>query len=217
MLLGFPPGRHFGLDDAPAGAGGLMTDWIQRYKWWLFAVIAMGTALLAVEGWRARREQSQDGVILAAAARHGVPPALVKAVVWQESWFNPQAVGTRGEVGLMQVREPTARDWATATRARYLAFGQMFNPGWNTDCGAWYLRKHLDRYRHTDNPLPYALAAYNAGPGNAAKWAKGAGATNSTVFLQQMDFPSTRRYVDSVMQRQRRYEREFAARAKRRS
>lgn len=186
-----------------------MIAFLQRHKLWLFAVILVGTALLLVDVWRSRREHSQDAVILAAARRHGVPPALVKAVVWRESWFYPRATGTKGEVGLMQVRPPTAQDWAAATKAPYVSFGQMFNPGWNTDCGAWYLRKQLDRYRHTDNPLPYALAAYNAGPGNAAKWAKGAGATNSAAFLRQMDFPTTRDYVDTVLKRYRRYEREF--------
>jgi soluble lytic murein transglycosylase len=192
-----------------------MIAFLQRHRWWFFAVILAGAGLLLVEAWRARREHSQDGVILAAARRHSVAPALVKAVVWRESWFNPRAMGTRGEVGLMQVRPPTAQDWAAATKAPYLSFGQMFNPGWNTDCGAWYLRKQLDRYRNTDNPLPYALAAYNAGPGNAAKWAKGAGATNSGAFVRQIDFPTTRDYVTTVLKRYRRYEHEFPVAAAR--
>lgn len=186
-----------------------MVEFIKRYKWWLFSVILLGASLLLYDRWRGVREHSQDTVILAAAAKYGLPPALVKAVVWRESWFNPRARGTSGEIGLMQVREPTARDWATATKTRYFVFGQLYDPGRNTECGSWYLRKQLDRFRHTDDPLPYALAAYNAGPSNAAKWAKGAAATNSAAFVQQIEFPSTRRYVESVTGRYRKYQQEF--------
>lgn len=187
-----------------------MIEIIKRYKWWLFAVILLGGTLALYDQWRGLREHSQDTVILAAATKHGVHPALVKAVVWRESWFNPRARGTSGEIGLMQVREPTAKDWAAATKTKYFIFGQLFDPGRNTECGTWYLRKQLDRFRNTDNPAAYALAAYNAGPSNAAKWATGAGATNSAVFLRQMDFPGTRKYVESVLRRYRKYQREFA-------
>src|SRR5258708_18248531 len=64
--------------------------------------------------WRGRLERSQDGPILAAARRYGVDPALVKAVVWRESRFHPQARGRVGELGLMQIREEAAQEWADA-------------------------------------------------------------------------------------------------------
>jgi soluble lytic murein transglycosylase len=186
-----------------------MVDLIKRYKWWLFGIILLGGIATWVEGWRSYREHSQDAVILAASAKYGVDPALVKAVVWRESWFNPNAKGSSGEVGLMQIMKDTANDWATAERFTLFTHSQLYNPAKNTECGAWYLRRMLTRYRHTDNPVIYALAAYNAGPTRVTKWSKGTAVTNSMAFLREMDFPGTKKYVESVTQRYQHYRQSF--------
>jgi soluble lytic murein transglycosylase len=81
----------------------------------------------------------------------------------------------------------------------------LFDPAKNTLAGAWYLRKALRHYAHTDNPFPYALAEYNAGRASVLKWAGGAAATNSVAFIEQIGYPSTRRYVKSVLQRYKHY------------
>jgi soluble lytic murein transglycosylase len=186
-----------------------MIDLIKRYKWWLFGIILLGGLVTWIKAWRGYREHSQDAVILAASAKHGVDPALVKAVVWRESWFNPNAKGSSGEVGLMQIMKDTANDWAAAERFTLYAHSQLYNPAKNTECGAWYLRRLLNRYRHTDNPVVYALAAYNAGPTRVTKWSKGAAMTNSVAFLSEMDFPGTRKYVRSVTQQYQHYRESF--------
>jgi soluble lytic murein transglycosylase len=67
----------------------------------------------------------------------------------------------------------------------------------------------MQRYRNTDNPLPYALADYNAGRANVLRWNKGQAATNSTAFIQQIDFPTTRQYVKNVLGRYEEYRRTF--------
>jgi len=187
-----------------------MIAWIHRHRFWLLGLILLGGLLTTFEGWHGYREQSQDAVILAAGARYGLDPALIKAVVWKESWFNPRARGTSGEIGLMQIREPTARDWAQAERIRLFTHFQLFDPARNTQCGAWYLKRLLERYRGSDNALAYALAAYNAGPANVARWRKGSASTNSVEFVRQMDFPGTRRYVEAVTKRYERYRKSFA-------
>ena len=171
--------------------------------------MALAGILLFFQHWRDAREHSQDAVILAAAAQHKVPPALVKAVVWQESRFNPGAHGRSGEFGLMQIMPATAHDWAAAERIQLVTTAQLFDPGQNTRCGAWYLSRLLNRYRRTDNPLPYALAAYNAGPGNVAKWATGSASTNSAAFIRQIGFPGTRAYVKAVSKRFDHYKKTF--------
>ena len=186
-----------------------MIDLIKRYKWWLFGIILLGGIATWWEQWRSHHEHSQDAVILAASRKHGVEPALVKAVVWRESLFDPNARGTRGEAGLMQIMKDTATDWAAAQRFTTFAHHELFDPAKNTDCGAWYLRKLLTRYRGTDNPMIYALAAYNAGPGRVAKWSKGGTITNSVEFMEQMDFPGTKKYVLSVVARYRHYQTSF--------
>ena len=155
--------------------------------------------------WQGRIEQSQDGPIRAAARRYGVEPALIKAVVWRESRFRAQTRGRVGELGLMQLREEAAQEWADAEHVNGFEHEHCLDPRTNTLAGTWYLRKLLRRYRQTDNPLPYALADYNAGRGNVLKWIDGAAATNSAMFIDQIGFPGTKEYVQSVLQRYEKY------------
>ncbi|MGO8678729.1 MAG: lytic transglycosylase domain-containing protein [Limisphaerales bacterium] len=146
-------------------------------------------------------ERSQDGPIRAAAQRYGLQPALVKAVVWRESRFHPLARGRAQELGLMQLRETAAQEWADAEGIAPFRHDHCLDPCTNTLAGAWYLRKLLRRYTRTDDPLPYALADYNAGRGNVTKWNYGRGATNSTAFIDQIGFPGTKEYVKAVVRR----------------
>jgi soluble lytic murein transglycosylase len=171
-------------------------------------LLVAGLGLLRWWQW-AHLESSQDTVILAAAWRYGVEAALVKAVVWRESRFDPLARGGKGEVGLMQIMKETGQEWAAAEKAPLFYHELLFDPGRNTEAGAWYLRKLLRRYPNTDNPLAYTLADYNAGRGNVLRWAKGAAATNSEAFLREITFPGTREYVRTVLQRYEKYRRSF--------
>src|SRR5207247_1036984 len=139
-------------------------------------------------------------------------PALFKAVIWRESRFNPKATGKSGEAGLMQIMKETAGDWAAAQHLAQFTPRQLYDPAQNTQCGAWYLSRLLRRYAHTDHPLTYALAAYNAGPSNALKWSSGAAVTNSAVFLIHIAVPGTRDYVLAVTKRYQYYRRHFPPR-----
>lgn len=178
---------------------------VRRVRVWIILAAVASGLLVLYDRWRTWHENSQDTVILAAAARYGVDPALVKAVVWRESWFNPWARGKGGEIGLMQVGELAAREWAESERVQFFVHSQLFDPAKNTLAGTWYLKKLLDRYAATDDPVPYALADYNAGRANVLKWAQGAAATNSALFIEMIGFPSTRRYVKAVMRRYEHY------------
>jgi len=191
-----------------------MIDLIKRYKWWLLGIILLGVLAWWIDHWRTYTEHSHDAAILAAAAKHRVHPALIKAVVWRESWFNPRAKGRSGEIGLMQIMKQTGSDWAAAEHVRLYIPDRLYDPAKNTECGAWYLKRLLDRYQRTDNPLPYALAAYNAGPANVAKWSTGAAATNAGAFVRQIRFPATRDYVLSVMKRFNYYPQNFSPRGR---
>ena len=170
-------------------AGGLAGYW-----WW--------------QGWL---ERSQDGPIRAAAQRYAVEPALVKAIVWRESRFHPRVRGRAQEIGLMQIRQVAAQEWADAEHLGGFDHEHCLDPATNTLAGTWYLKKLLKRYAQTDNPVPYALADFNAGRGNVLKWITGAALTNSAAFTAQIGFPGTRDYVKSVMRRTARSRAEFAA------
>ena len=166
---------------------------------------------IGIYWWRVNwLERSQDQVIRLAARRYAVEPALVKAVVWRESRFNPRAHGRAEEFGLMQLQEEAAREWADAERVPDFVHEHCFDPGTNTLAGTWYLRKLLRRYANSDNALPYALADYNAGRGNVLRWTKGEAATNSALFVAQIGFPRTRSYVQEVIARYEHYRPRFS-------
>jgi len=93
------------------------------------------------------------GAIADAARRHELDPALLTAVVGQESGFRQRAISGAGAMGLMQLMPETARE---------LGVRDPFDPAQNLNGGAKYLRGLIDRYH---GRLDFALAAYNAGPG----------------------------------------------------
>jgi soluble lytic murein transglycosylase-like protein len=113
---------------------------------------AASARMRAVPRQMRRREQLRP-LVAAAADTHGLPEALLQAVIEVESDFNPDAVSPRGAVGLMQLMPQTAR---------HLGVADARDPAANIDGGARYLKELLARFK---NDLSLALAAYNAGPG----------------------------------------------------
>lgn len=179
---------------------------------WIVALAAL-TAALALMLWNQRRNRERrfDNIILQASLEHEVDPALVKAVVWRESRFNAKAKGRVGELGLMQLRQAAASDWAAAERIPHFAFEQLVDPMTNTMAGTWYLSRLLKRYERTDNPVAYALADYNAGRKNVLRWITGAALTNASVFTSQITFPGTRDYIETVQKQRDQYRHQFPA------
>jgi soluble lytic murein transglycosylase len=167
----------------------------------LFSILFLVAGLMVYLWREEQREKRFVPQIEAAAKRYQVDPLLVKAVVWRESRFNPDVRGRAGELGLMQIQEVAAQEWADAERLSSYQHEHCLDPATNTLAATFYLGKLLKRYAHTDDPVPYALADYNAGRGNVLKWNGGVAATNSTAFLGQIGFPQTRAYVKSVMRR----------------
>ena len=187
---------------------------MKHHRYVVAAILAALVVMLGVAafwiyyGWR---DHSEDAVIVAAARRYGVEPALVKAVMWRESWFNPRARGGHGELGLMQITETAANEWAEAAGVKNFQPEQLLDPVTNANAGTFYLGKLLKRYPHTDNPAAYALADYNAGRTHVLRWNKGAAATNSAAFLAQMDFPGTKKYILAILRRRLHYRADFPA------
>ena len=157
--------------------------------------------------WNDRRESVFDTEIRQAAAEYGMDPALIKAVVWRESRFNPDARGSAGEMGLMQLREIAAREWAESMGLCDFAVEHLADVRTNLLAGTWYLKKYRELSPHPDDPLPFALAAYNAGPTKAREWARDT--TDSTTFIGGISYPATKNYVLTVQQRYKEFRESF--------
>jgi soluble lytic murein transglycosylase len=181
-----------------------------RYRWLglILLIFLLLDVCLLVRWWNGRRPGQFEAEIMRASGKYEVDPALVKAIVWRESSFKPQSRGRVGEIGLMQIRALAAGEWAEAEKLKHFDHEQMLDPGTNIMAGSWYISKLLTRYAHTDNPLPYALADYNAGRTHVLRWIKDEARTNSAAFLDQIDFPGTRHYILTVTEKYEEYKQE---------
>jgi len=149
--------------------------------------IAFGTIHLTRPAWYERFWYPLHyGDIVRGHARHyHLDPALLAAVIYQESKFKSDARSDRGAIGLMQLLPDTAEGIATRTGGSRFRVADLYNPEINVRYGAWYLRHLLDRYGDERT----ALAAYNAGQRNVDRWrARG----------EPVQFPETRAYVSRV-------------------
>jgi soluble lytic murein transglycosylase len=152
------------------------------------------------------RQHRYDEVFQMGAEMYGIPTNLVKAVAWRESRFVADARGRHGELGLMQLTEIAAQEWADAQRNEAFVHDHVLDPSTNVMAACYYLSKLVKRYPETDNPWAYALADYNAGRSNVLRWMNDSAKTNSSAFLSAITYPSTRRYVLAVLNRYEQYE-----------
>jgi soluble lytic murein transglycosylase len=119
------------------------------------------------------------------ARRHGLDPALLAAVVYQESKFRANAKSSSGAIGLMQLTPETARGIAIRTHGSAFHTQDLYNPEINIRYGSWYLDNLFKKYGDERE----VLAAYNAGQGNVDKWRANG---------QPIQFAETRAYVARV-------------------
>lgn len=179
-----------------------------------FAYLAVGSGdpVYTFYEWMSpARFHQYDRLIRTVAAEHHLDPMLVKAVVWRESRFDPAKYGSHGERGLMQVSEKAANEWAHEDKIENFQVEGLFDPKTNLEAGSWYLHRALEHWEAQSDPIPFALAQYNAGASRVERWSgSGSGsASNVSVkqFLQNIDFPGTRKYVDSIIERYQFYQR----------
>jgi len=124
-------------------------------------------------------------IILQAADRYQVDPAIVKAIIMAESSFNPRAVSKKGAKGLMQLMPETAEE---------MGVKDIFNPEHNINGGVRYYKKLLQRFK---GDVKLALAAYNAGL-KKVKEHKGVPPFKSTRYYIKKVFEYYRYYKNQL-------------------
>ena len=159
---------------------------------WLTAVVAVvAGAFLYVDEtnppWyeRLRYPLHYSEYVRVHAREHGLDPALVAAVIYQESKFDPSARSASGAIGLMQLTPHTAKGIAIRTGGHAFRTSDLLNPEINIRYGAWYLDNLFKKY----GSEKLVLAAYNAGQGNVDRW---------RAAHEGIQFSETRAYIDRV-------------------
>jgi soluble lytic murein transglycosylase len=166
-------------------------------------VVALGAALFYAEetqpAWYARLRYplEYEHILRGHAENYDLDPALLAAVVYRESKFDPDARSSSGAVGLMQLLPETAKGIALHTGGSRFRVSDLYDPEINVRYGAFYLRRLMRKYG--DQRL--ALAAYNAGQTNVDEWLASGGGIR---------FPETRQYVDEVLEARDIYSRAYA-------
>ena len=134
------------------------------------------------------------------AEKYELDPQLVRALIFQESRFDPDCRGSKGEIGLMQLLPSGAvADYVKYHKIRGYSKKALTNPKLNLEIGCWYLSRALARWEGHPDQLPLALSQYNAGESRAAKWAAGKRSPG------EYPIRSTRIYVSRIMKRYSKY------------
>lgn len=137
------------------------------------------------------------GVLVPQALAHNLRPGRVWAVMAVESAYCPNVVSSAGAVGLLQIMPRTAWRIARALGERGFHLNHLFVPEVNLRFGVWYLAALLERF---GGQLPLALAAYNGGPHNVARWTSSRkGPLELDSFVEEIPFAETRAYVKKVV------------------
>ena len=148
---------------------------------------------------RLRYPLGYEQIVRGHARNYRLDPALLAAVIYQESKFRPKARSRSGAIGLMQLQPATAQGIALRTGGSRFRVDDLYEPEINIRYGSWYLRHLLDRYGDERT----ALAAYNAGQENVDEWRRDG---------KGIAFAETRAYVERVEKLKRIYRDAYGSR-----
>jgi soluble lytic murein transglycosylase len=172
------------------------------------ATVVLGTLLVAIVLSEVKHAVGHRGLPLTdasiireqAAAKH-LDPALIAAVIYAETKFDPRP-SAAGAQGLMQILPATAYYLAHLSGGTRFTASDLDTASINVAYGSYYLRYLLDHY--SGNEM-LAVAAYNGGLANVDGWAAQASSAGERLTVAAIPFPETRAYVQRVLGAQRAY------------
>lgn len=176
----------------------------------LLGALVAGVAVTHHEmpGWYARLwyPLQYEETIRSESRRNALDPALVAAVIYQESGFIPDSRSSRGAVGLMQLLPSTAQFVAASPDRPSPAPTRLEEPEVNIAYGTRYLRYLIERH----GSIGLALAAYNGGEANVARWLSDANVRGAAfVVPDDIPFEETRDFVRGVLRDRAIYRRAY--------
>ena len=149
---------------------------------------------------------SDASVIREQAGEKHLDPALIAAVIYAETKFDPRP-SPAGAEGLMQILPGTAYFIAHLSGGSSFTASDLATPRINVAYGSYYLRYLLNHY--SGNEM-LAVAAYNGGLANVDSWVAQANAAGRPLTVEAIPFPETRAYVQRVLEAQREYRSAYA-------
>jgi soluble lytic murein transglycosylase len=163
-------------------------------------LLTFTTLQSAKPGWWERLwyPLSYGQIVRGHARNYDLDPALLAAVIYQESKFKADARSKSGAIGLMQLLPDTAKGIAIHTGGANFRVEDLYKPEINVRYGAWYLRHLFQKYGDEQD----ALAAYNAGQRNVDRWRQAG---------EGIQFAETRAYVSRVEQLKRIYRQAYGS------
>jgi soluble lytic murein transglycosylase len=181
--------------------------WFKLLLFLVLLIVLVGEAGLYY--WREHqpRENPYDPIITSVAKENGVDPFLIRALIWRESRFDPSTHGAADERGLMQVRPVVGEEWAKAKKIPDFKADDLYDVTTNIRVGTWRLARSIRLWTQADvdDPVPFALAEYNAGRSNALKWVDPASPLDHNAFMERITFPGTRKYVEVILAKREQY------------
>jgi soluble lytic murein transglycosylase len=137
------------------------------------------------------------------AAQRGLDPALVAALICQESTFDASSVSAVGARGLMQLMPRTGRELAGRTGLKY-RIDLLHDPQAGLDLGVLYLKQMIASF---GGRVERSVAAYNAGPHRVSIWVAGRRDMSAEEFVDNIPYPETRLYVMTILAAREQYRR----------
>lgn len=139
---------------------------------------------------------AHEKLVINVANQYQQDPAIIFAIMRQESAFMHDAKSAVGALGMMQLMPATARESADKYQIPYQNEYDLLNVQTNLKIGNAHFNEVLQKY---DNNLVYALAAYNAGSRHVSKWLKGAQNEATDIWIETIPFKETRNYVKNIL------------------
>jgi soluble lytic murein transglycosylase len=161
---------------------------------WHLQAIAAAARLSQFNDYELLYPRPYDAEVRRGTELTGLPPALIYAIIRQESLYRADAASSANALGLMQLLPATAQATARRTGLPKPTRTTLLDPSVNVPLGSSFLRDLLDR---ADGQWPLAIAGYNAGPAAARRWLAPA-PVETDVWVENIPFNETRAYVQRV-------------------